>query len=144
MVPINGTTVPDNCFTTRFRRMTTRSENRRSRYSWSDVRCSLRKQSGATGRGGERGECESGKGRRGKRADGGRRNTARAIIVSSFVCVRDRAFPPNVARDQFPFPSPPLYSPLARQDSSMIPRFDPGITRGEFSARVIIIARVEL
>lgn len=97
---------------------------------------------GGEGRGGSanRGRGEGGK----EQTEGEGIRRELFLIVSSFVCVRDRAFPPNVARDQFPFPSPPLYSPLARQDSSMIPRFDPGITGGEFSARVIIIARVEL
>lgn len=124
---INGTTVPDNCFTTRSRRMTTRSENRRSRYSWSDVRCSLRKQSGAAGRGGERGECGSVEGR----VDGGGRNTARAIVVSSLVCVRDRALrSPGTS-----FLSPPLPIPRWRDE---IPRrfLDP--VAGGNSMRVII------
>lgn len=71
---INGTTtVPDNCFTTRSPRMTTRSENRRSRYSWSDVRCSLRKQSGATGRGEGRGERARSLGKEWSRGGGERR-----------------------------------------------------------------------
>lgn len=127
---INGTTVPDNCFTTRSRRMTTRSENRRSRYSWSDVRCSLRKQSGAAGRVGERGECGSVEGRgeksgrRGKEYGASyRRKLAR--------CVRDRALrSPGTS-----FLSPPL--PIPRWCDEIPRRFLDPVAGGN-SMRVII------
>lgn len=125
---INGTTVPDNCFTTRSRRMTTRSENRRSRYSWSDVRCSLRKQSGAAGRGGERGECGSVEGRGEKSGRRGKEYGASYRRKLARLRTRSRV---AFARDQFPFPSPP-HSPLARRDSSTIPRSRRG---REFDAR---------
>lgn len=127
---INGTTVPDNCFTTRSRRMTTRSENRRSRYSWSDVRCSLRKQSGAAGRGGERGECGSVEGRGEKSGRRGKEYGASYRRKLARLRTRSRV---AFARDQFPFPSPPI--PRWRDE---IPRrfLDP--VAGGNSMRVII------